>query len=491
MTEYLAVLIYLILATVLGMIILTVATKISPRRLDLQKRTAYECGFDPFGEARTPFDVGFYLVAILFLVFDIEVAYLLPWALGGSDTGMAGFTALMIFLIVLTIGFVYEWQKGALDWNSQDKNKKKFRKMFLQFIRKNHSGTAQPSLVQMKSTSTVRHHPYHLVDPSPWPFLTSLSALWLAIGLVLYFHQYRMAGTVLSGALLTLVYTVGLWWRDVMRESRLDCHTVKVKKGLHLGMLLFIVTEAMFFVGMLWAFLNAALMPTVQIGMAWPPVGIVPVKADNWHARPILNTWLLLASYFTANNRKHALDMGDRQRCAAFLVLTIVLGAIFSFYQYLEYTDAAFTFSDSVFGSTFYLATGFHGFHVMVGFLYLTVCLLSLKDRGPSKSTALDLAVLYWHFVDIVWVFLLILVYVWGGALPSSGLELCQDGPCLLEGLLYEARLDAFEHSPETFESVMNVSLSIVSKIFNIYFFRVATKRPKANELFLNRLKIS
>lgn len=313
-------------------------------------------------------------------------------------------------------------------------------------------------------SSVLRHHPYHLVDPSPWPLMTSLSALWLAIGLVLYFHKYTSAGTVLLGALICLVYTVGLWWRDIIRESRLDCHTAKVKRGLHLGMLLFIVTEAMFFVGLLWAFLNAALMPTVQIGMAWPPLGIVPVKADTWHARPILNTWLLLASYFTANNAKHALDNGDRQRCALFLALTVGLGLLFTFYQYLEYNEAAFTFSDSVFGSTFYLATGFHGFHVIVGFLYLTVCLLTLKDAGPSRSTAMDLAVLYWHFVDIVWVFILILVYVWGGALPFSPVELCSDGPCVLENLLHQARLDAFEQSKELSLSKKSIILFLVPK---------------------------
>ena len=123
MVEYIGVLIYIAIATILGMLILTIATKVSPRRLDLEKATAYECGFDPFGEARSPFDVGFYLVAILFLVFDIEVAYLLPWALGGVSTGISGFTALLIFLIILTIGFVYEWQKGALDWNSASNSK--------------------------------------------------------------------------------------------------------------------------------------------------------------------------------------------------------------------------------------------------------------------------------------------------------------------------------------------------------------------------------
>jgi NADH:ubiquinone oxidoreductase subunit 3 (subunit A) len=117
MSQYLGVLIYFILGTLLGVIMVTLNTVISPQTLSLDKISAYECGFDPFGEARTPFDIGFYLVAILFLVFDIEVAYLLPWAIGGASTGIAGFTALFIFLVVLTIGFVYEWQKGALEWN--------------------------------------------------------------------------------------------------------------------------------------------------------------------------------------------------------------------------------------------------------------------------------------------------------------------------------------------------------------------------------------
>lgn len=292
------------------------------------------------------------------------------------------------------------------------------------------------------NTTSVKTHPYHLVDPSPWPALTSLSALWLAIGLVLYFHKYSSGGTVLLGALVTLVYTVSLWWRDVIRESRSFCHTSKVKKGLQWGMMLFIVTEAMFFVGLLWAFLNAALMPTVQIGMAWPPVGIVPVKADTWHDRPILNTWLLLASYFSANAAKHALDNGNKQSCANHLILTIALGAVFSFYQYLEYNEAAFTFSDSVFGSAFYLSTGFHGFHVIVGFLYLTVCLFNLKDASKDNSTALDLAVLYWHFVDIIWLFILVLVYYWGSAVsvPVYGGNEVE----ILHAVLHSADLDNF-----------------------------------------------
>jgi cytochrome c oxidase subunit 3 len=313
------------------------------------------------------------------------------------------------------------------------------------------SSYATSSMEKEGYPSFVRHHPYHLVDPSPWPMLTSFSALWLAIGLVLYFHMYPSAGTVLMGAFCCMVYTVSLWWRDVMRENKQNCHTDKVKRGLHLGMLLFIVSEAMFFVGLLWAFLNAALMPTVQIGMAWPPLGIVPVKADTWHARPILNTWLLLASYFTANMAKHCMDNGQKTRCMLFLVGTIVLGMVFSYYQYLEFSEAAFTFSDSVFGGTFYMVSGVHGIHVIIGSIYLVVTVANLHSVRGHGSLALDLAVLYWHFVDIIWVFVLTLVYVWGGAVPSSSLEQCLDGPCVLEALLNEVRLDMFQQGSSSF----------------------------------------
>lgn len=119
MIEYIGVFIYFLVATMLGLVMFGLAWKVAPRRFDLEKVTAYECGYDAFGEARSPFDVGFYLVAILFLVFDIEVAYLIPWALGGVLSGWSGLAALLLFLAVLVIGFIYEWGKGALDWNSR------------------------------------------------------------------------------------------------------------------------------------------------------------------------------------------------------------------------------------------------------------------------------------------------------------------------------------------------------------------------------------
>jgi NADH-quinone oxidoreductase subunit A len=117
MTEYVGVGIYLRLSTVRPARIRLLSWTVAPRRLDIEKATAYECGFDPFGEARSPFEVSFYLVGILFLIFDLEVAYLFPWIYGYHDAGWYGFGTLMLFLVVLTVGFVYEWMKGALDWN--------------------------------------------------------------------------------------------------------------------------------------------------------------------------------------------------------------------------------------------------------------------------------------------------------------------------------------------------------------------------------------
>lgn len=283
-------------------------------------------------------------------------------------------------------------------------------------------------------TANVRTHPFHLVSPSPWPALVSLSALLLTLAAALYFHQHPSAGRMLALGALGLSYSASLWWRDVLRESRQQDHTAPVNHGLRLGMLLFVLTEAMFFAGLLWAFLHAALMPTTSLGMVWPPVGILPVQADSWHARPMVNTWLLLASYFTANQAKHRLGVQDRLGCALYLGATIGLGLVFSYVQALEYSDAAFTISDGAFGSTFYLTTGFHGFHVVVGFLYLAVALATLQDATAGRSVALDLAVLYWHFVDVVWLFLLVLLYFWG----SAGAELPSGQPDVEQGRMAE-----------------------------------------------------
>nr|YP_009746597.1 cytochrome c oxidase subunit 3 [Jenufa perforata]QII41619.1 cytochrome c oxidase subunit 3 [Jenufa perforata] len=296
------------------------------------------------------------------------------------------------------------------------------------------------------STTAVSHrktHPFHLVDPSPWPICMSVSVFVMALGLVLSFHGYVESKYILGLGISSVLYMMYVWWRDISRESLLDHHTVKVQSGLQLGMMMFIVTEAMFFFGLLWAFLHAALMPTVQISQTWPPEGIVPV---DWTRRPALNSALLATSYFTANLSQYAIQVNQSiKQCRIYLGLTIILGVLFTFYQYLEYNDACFTMSDSVYGCNFFLATGFHGFHVIVGFLFLTVCFLQLNTTTREHSIALQLAVLYWHFVDIVWIAIYGLIYVWGNLQSVRPASLSIDSMSLLDILLDETKADLWK----------------------------------------------
>ena len=298
--------------------------------------------------------------------------------------------------------------------------------------------------MQTRATNRRPHHGYHLVDPSPWPALTAQCILFLTVSMVMFFHQYAGAGTIVLLAFSCLSYVASMWWRDVTREGTLNYHTSLVKNGLYLGMIQFIVSEAAFFVGQLWAFMHAALMPTIQIGMSWPPVGIVPL---HWMGLPKTNTLIQLASYFTANAAKHALDNNKKNLCGIYLQVTIGLGALFMYCQYVEYTSASFTFSDTVYGSAFYLTTGFHGFHVLVGRIYLAVCYALLPSTTPTKAIAFNLAVLYWHFVDIVWRALQVLLYVWGSAVPAHEIEACNDALCTFSVVLSDRKAHLFQNA--------------------------------------------
>lgn len=258
-------------------------------------------------------------------------------------------------------------------------------------------------------------HPYHLVDPSPWPLLAAFAGGALLLGIVLYAHY----GTVWVGAagLITVLAVMFLWWRDVLRESRTPgLHTPVVRIGLRYGMVLFIASEVMFFVAFFWAFFHFALYPEHVSGAehpAWPPAG---VHTFDPFGLPFLNTMILLLSGCTVTWAHHSLLHGDRRSLIQGLALTVFLGAIFTTFQAIEYLEAPFGFRDGIYPSTFYLATGFHGFHVIVGTLFLAVCLLR-AIRGhftPEKHFGFEAAAWYWHFVDVVWLFLFVFIYWWG-----------------------------------------------------------------------------
>jgi cytochrome c oxidase subunit 3 len=262
----------------------------------------------------------------------------------------------------------------------------------------------------------AQRHAFHLVDPSALPFITSIAALCLTSGSVLYFHGYVGGLESTFFGFFCVLICFFLWWRDVVRESTYEGHhTNIVQLGLRYGMLLFIVSEVMFFFAFFWAFFAAALAPVIEIGSIWPPKGI---DTFNPIEVPLLNTLLLLCSGATVTYAHHAITAGNKIEAVFGLVLTIILAVLFTALQGFEYVSATFTISDGIFGSTFFMATGFHGFHVAIGTIFLTVCLirLLLNQFSIQHHFGFEAAAFYWHFVDVVWLFLYIAVYFWGGS---------------------------------------------------------------------------
>ncbi len=254
------------------------------------------------------------------------------------------------------------------------------------------------------------HHPYHLVAPSAWPLVTSMAAGIMAIGGVLWMHEMGTWLLVL-GTAAVMVCMAG-WWRDVIKESVEEkAHTGVVKLGLRYGMLLFIASELMFFVAFFWAFFGAALYP---VGGVWPPEGVVTFDAFSL---PFLMTLVLLLSGCTVTWAHHALIEGHNKEASQALGLTVLLGITFTFLQAYEYGQATFGFADGIYSSTFYMATGFHGFHVIVGTIFLAVCWWRVNQPGhftKDSHFGFEAAAWYWHFVDVVWLFLFVAVYWWG-----------------------------------------------------------------------------
>jgi cytochrome c oxidase subunit 3 len=258
--------------------------------------------------------------------------------------------------------------------------------------------------------------PYHLVDPSPWPLCGALTAGLTLFGIVIaaHFHNYIPLVLGFAGVLAVMFF----WWRDVLRESSTaGMHSAVVRLGLRYGVVLFIASEVMFFVGFFWAFFHFALFPEHVLGAAtavWPPAGITTFDPFKL---PFLNTMILLLSGTTVTWAHHSLIHGDRQGLVRGLTLTVLLGLTFTACQAMEYSEAPFAFNGGgVYPAVFFLATGFHGFHVIIGTIFLFVCLMRARagQFTPERHFGFEAAAWYWHFVDVVWLFLFICVYWWG-----------------------------------------------------------------------------
>ena len=253
---------------------------------------------------------------------------------------------------------------------------------------------------------------FHLVDFRPWPVISALRIFVITAGLVKWFH-FHCADLLILGILSTALARIQ-WWRDISREATLQGHhTIIVENGIRLGIILFILSEVIFFLSFFWAFFHSSLSPVHQIGRIWPPSGVTPLDPM---AAPFLNTILLLASGVTVTWTHFRLLAKDLFSAKLRLIITVFLGLYFSRVQFWEYTQTAFSMSDSIYGSTFFISTGFHGLHIIVGSLFLLVCLYRLIafQFSASHHFGFEAAAWYWHFVDVVWLFLFSFIYWWG-----------------------------------------------------------------------------
>ncbi|CDP51608.1 cytochrome c oxidase subunit 3 [Paradevosia shaoguanensis] len=268
--------------------------------------------------------------------------------------------------------------------------------------------------------AVTRNHDYHIVNPSPWPIVGSISLFILAVGAVLWMHEIAPPWVFAIGV-IGVLYTMYGWWSDAIKEGQAGDHTPVVQIAFRYGMMLFIASEVMFFVAWFWAYFDGFFMATDPLqyarvewsGGQWPPTGVE--LFNPWHL-PLFNTIILLTSGTTVTWAHHALLHNDRRGLKIGLALTVALGLLFTVVQAIEYTHAGFTFAGNYYGATFFMATGFHGFHVIIGTIFLAVCLIrALRgDMSPKHHLGFEFAAWYWHFVDVVWLFLFATVYIWG-----------------------------------------------------------------------------
>lgn len=265
----------------------------------------------------------------------------------------------------------------------------------------------------------AKNHDYHILPPSIWPFFGSMSALVMALGAIMWLHPDAMGpggGWVFLLGLGGVLFTFYSWWANVIAEAHAGDHTPVVQLHLRYGMILFIASEVMFFVGWFWAFFDFSLFPSALA----PIEGMFPskgIEVMNAFELPLLNTLILLCSGTTVTWAHHALIHGDREGLKKGLWCTILLGLLFSSIQAYEYAHAPFDFGGNPYSSGFYMATGFHGFHVLVGTIFLIVNLVRVYKGHftPRQHFGFEAAAWYWHFVDVVWLFLFVAIYVWGG----------------------------------------------------------------------------
>ncbi len=280
-------------------------------------------------------------------------------------------------------------------------------------------------------TTTGKPHPYHIVRPSPWPLIGAFSGMLLAVGAVLYMHEATLFGAPVGlkgvfAGIAAVLLTMFFWWKDIIFETTTEkVHNKVTEIGLRYGMMLFIASEVMFFVAFFWAFFNGAFYPTEAIGFVWPPENIHIIEPFGL---PFMMTMILLLSGCTVTWAHHAILEGHNDQAVKALGISAFLGAFFLCFQIYEYGHATFGFTEGIYPSTFYMATGFHGFHVFIGTVFLSVCWIRAMQGHFTKDRhfGFEAAAWYWHFVDVVWLFLFVAIYWWGNTVGTDASPLVE-----------------------------------------------------------------
>nr|YP_010586412.1 cytochrome c oxidase subunit III [Nyctiophylax orbicularis]UZZ44200.1 cytochrome c oxidase subunit III [Nyctiophylax orbicularis] len=255
------------------------------------------------------------------------------------------------------------------------------------------------------------NHPFHLVNYSPWPLTGSMGTMIMMMGVTKMFH--KMNTNLMTMGLIIIILTMIQWWRDMIREStQQGMHTKKVTLNMKWGMMLFITSEVLFFFSFFWAFFHSSLSPSMDIGMNWPPKNI---ESFNPFKIPLLNSIILISSGISVTWTHQMMILNNKKNSIISLTITIMLGVYFTIIQMIEYTEATFSINDSVYGTTFFMTTGFHGLHVMIGTTMLTISLMRMwmNQFSSTHHFGLEATIWYWHFVDVIWLFLFIFMYWW------------------------------------------------------------------------------